>query len=222
MGFSPPGAVRTRPTTTEQNTIRTPTTGSVVPLVLRPGEADVPALEWYAAGGPRLAYVDGQGNLTFTVASGAGVQFGSSVTEEAQSILTGDDNMYLTSTGELFVAASGSDFTPISESANVAFTHQHRIRSSVSRRECFDVTVDWADSTDADRKGRAVFAPRDAAAARPALTLQTDGSAPLVGFLGATPVGKRTLGAAATDAGETQTLANALRQALIDLGLGQT
>lgn len=42
------------------------------------------------------------------------------------------------------------------------------------------------------------------------------------GFMGATPVTRRTLGAAATDAATTQTLANNLRQALIDLGLGQT
>lgn len=43
-----------------------------------------------------------------------------------------------------------------------------------------------------------------------------------IGFFGVTPVGRRTLGAAAIDAATTQTLANALRQALIDLGLGQT
>lgn len=42
------------------------------------------------------------------------------------------------------------------------------------------------------------------------------------GANGATPVGKRTLGAAATDPASTQALANNLRQALIDLGLGQT
>lgn len=43
-----------------------------------------------------------------------------------------------------------------------------------------------------------------------------------VAFNDTAPVGKRTLGAAATDAATTQTLANNLRQALIDLGLGQT
>ncbi len=41
-----------------------------------------------------------------------------------------------------------------------------------------------------------------------------------VGFYGTAPVTKRTLAAAATDAATTQTLANSLRQALIDLGLG--
>lgn len=42
------------------------------------------------------------------------------------------------------------------------------------------------------------------------------------GANGATAVGKQTLGAAATDAATTQTLANNLRSALIAIGLGQT
>jgi hypothetical protein len=46
----------------------------------------------------------------------------------------------------------------------------------------------------------------------------TGGSA---GFLGATPVTRRTIGAAATDAATTQSLANLIRTALIDLGLAQ-
>jgi hypothetical protein len=41
-----------------------------------------------------------------------------------------------------------------------------------------------------------------------------------VGFFGAAAVPKRTLAAAATDPATTQALANSLRQALIDLGLG--
>jgi hypothetical protein len=41
-----------------------------------------------------------------------------------------------------------------------------------------------------------------------------------LGFYNATPVIQRTLAVAATDAATTQTLANSLRQALIDLGLG--
>jgi hypothetical protein len=43
-----------------------------------------------------------------------------------------------------------------------------------------------------------------------------------VGFYGATPVTQRAVGGAATDAATTQTLANNLRQALIDLGLATT
>lgn len=40
-----------------------------------------------------------------------------------------------------------------------------------------------------------------------------------IGFFGATPVGKQTVSAAATDAATTQTLANSLRTALVNLGL---
>ena len=42
-----------------------------------------------------------------------------------------------------------------------------------------------------------------------------------IGFFGVTPASRQTLGAAATDAGTALTLANALRTALINLGLGQ-
>lgn len=43
---------------------------------------------------------------------------------------------------------------------------------------------------------------------------------PKIGFFNATPVNKPSLAAAATDAATTQTLANSLRTALINLGLG--
>jgi hypothetical protein len=41
-----------------------------------------------------------------------------------------------------------------------------------------------------------------------------------IGFFNAAPVVQQTLAAAASDAGTTQTLANSLRTALINLGLG--
>jgi len=44
----------------------------------------------------------------------------------------------------------------------------------------------------------------------------------MIGFLGAAAVVRQTLGAAATDATTTMTLANNIRTALINLGLGQT
>lgn len=43
-----------------------------------------------------------------------------------------------------------------------------------------------------------------------------------IGFFGATPVAPQVLGAAATDAATALTLANNLRTALINLGLGVT
>jgi hypothetical protein len=42
----------------------------------------------------------------------------------------------------------------------------------------------------------------------------------LLGFFAAAPVGQQTIAAAASDAGTTQTLANSLRTALLNLGLG--
>lgn len=44
-------------------------------------------------------------------------------------------------------------------------------------------------------------------------------STDLVSFYGATPIVRPTVSAAATDAATTQTLANSLRTALVDLGL---
>lgn len=61
-----------------------------------------------------------------------------------------------------------------------------------------------------------------AAAAQEVMRIGQSGSSPAIGFLGAAPVVCQTLGAAATDAATTQTLANNLRTALINLGLGQT
>ena len=50
------------------------------------------------------------------------------------------------------------------------------------------------------------------------VTLGFSSSTP-ISFYGATPVARPTVSAAATDAGTTQTLANSLRTALINLGL---
>lgn len=93
--------------------------------------------------------------------------------------------------------------------------------TTTADRSMLEIAVPWATATDASRKARATFNIYDTAA-REALRLEASGSAALIGFLGATAVGVQTLGAAATDAGTTQTLANNLRTALINLGLGTT
>lgn len=54
------------------------------------------------------------------------------------------------------------------------------------------------------------------------LSLATSSTSRAVGFFGATPVVQQSIGAAATDAATTQTLANNLRTALINLGLCTT
>lgn len=79
-------------------------------------------------------------------------------------------------------------------------------------------SVLWAEATHASRKARAVWEIYDTSA-REAFRIEASGSAPMIGFLGATAVVRQTVAAAATDAATTQTLANDLRTALINLGL---
>lgn len=71
-----------------------------------------------------------------------------------------------------------------------------------------------------DGAGGTVWRINNNKAMQVAGALDHDGSS--VGFMGATPVAKRTLGNAATDLASVIVLANNLRQGQIDLGLGQT
>lgn len=75
------------------------------------------------------------------------------------------------------------------------------------------------DNTHATRKYRSTLSAYDAAAAREGIRVDATGTAAALGFYGATAVTKQTLPAAASDAATTQALANALRTALINLGL---
>lgn len=84
------------------------------------------------------------------------------------------------------------------------------------------IVAEWVVATDASRTGRIRLLASDSTASREGLRIDATGSAALIGFLGATAVARQTLGAAATDAATTQTLANNIRTALINLGLGQT
>lgn len=95
------------------------------------------------------------------------------------------------------------------------------ISSTPVAREVLNIEPSWATSTDASRKARVVFGIYDTAV-REAMRLEASGSAAMIGFLGAAAVVRQTLGAAATDAATTQTLANNIRTALINLGLGVT
>jgi hypothetical protein len=83
------------------------------------------------------------------------------------------------------------------------------------------ITGQWADVANATRKGRMVLSVGDASALREGFRLESNGTVPLLGFFAVTPVARQTVGAAATDAATTQTLANNLRTALINLGLCQ-
>jgi hypothetical protein len=92
-------------------------------------------------------------------------------------------------------------------------------QSSVQERALALAQSAFVVSTDASRTSRWTLSVYDATAAREGLRIETNGTAPLIGFLGASAVGRQTVPAAATDATTTQALANALRTALVTLGL---
>jgi hypothetical protein len=81
------------------------------------------------------------------------------------------------------------------------------------------ITATWVDPTHASRKARVAFSVYDTAS-REGLRIEASGSAPMIGFLGASAVVRQTISAAASDAATTQALANSLRTAMINLGLG--
>lgn len=95
-----------------------------------------------------------------------------------------------------------------------------QLRSSASNnRDAANVTVAWATANDATRKARVTLNVWDTAA-REGVRIEALGSAAGIGFLGAPAVVRQTLPAAATDPATTQALVNAIRTALINLGLG--
>lgn len=90
---------------------------------------------------------------------------------------------------------------------------------TTANRSQADLTSSWGGSAiDASRKARVVLSVYDTAA-REVWRGEAGGSAPMIGFLGATAVGRPTAAAAATDAATTQALANSLRTILINFGL---
>lgn len=93
--------------------------------------------------------------------------------------------------------------------------------STTADQNALRITAEWATATHASRKARGVFNVFDTAS-REAMRIEADGANPMIGFLGATAVLRQSVGAAATDAASTQTLANNLRTALINLGLATT
>ena len=91
--------------------------------------------------------------------------------------------------------------------------------TSTTNREAARFTQSWPTSTDGAHLGRLTASVFDFNGAREGWRVEANGSAPLIGFLGASAVARQTVGAAASDAATTQTLANNLRTALINLGL---
>jgi hypothetical protein len=118
-----------------------------------------------------------------------------------------------------FVVSHRTTNTPAA-AFGITFRMQAESTTTDDRNQ-FVVQSEWVDATDATRKSRAGFYVYDTAA-REAVRMQASGSAALIGFLGAAAVARQSVGAAAIDAATTQTLANNLRTALINLGLCAT
>lgn len=98
----------------------------------------------------------------------------------------------------------------------------YRDSSTPAERQAADITVTFATATDATRKARAVFNIWDTAV-REAIRIESNGTAPMIGFLGATAVVRQTGASAAGIAAITDASAKAavtaLQTALANLGL---
>lgn len=91
--------------------------------------------------------------------------------------------------------------------------------SSVQERPMARLFSSWVSNVDATRTARLQVHAYDATAAREGLRIEADGAVARLGFYGATAVVRPTVPAAATDPATTMALANALRTALVTLGL---
>lgn len=134
-------------------------------------------------------------------------------TEDSTSHLFGD----LSGIGTTLNASlgSGASYQSLNVKGSVLTVGQ----SSVQERAIALAQSAFVVSTDASRTSRWTLSVYDATAAREGLRIETSGTAPMIGFLGALAVARQTVPAAATDATTTQALANSLRTALINFGL---
>lgn len=134
-------------------------------------------------------------------------------TEDGTSHVFGD----LVGFGTVLTATLGAGASY--QALNVKGSTLYVGQSSVQERALALVQPSYVVSTDASRTARLTLSAYDSVAAREGVRIEADGTAARIGFLGATAVVRQTLPAAATDATTTQALANALRTALINLGL---
>jgi hypothetical protein len=153
----------------------------------------------------------------FTVAGGVGI--GGALNIGAGFNSTISDAATNTQTANI-VVSHNSSATPVA-GFGAAYWMQAKT-STTNNTAQFRLTSEWVDPTHASRTARFKLEAWDSVGAREVMRGEANGSAALVGFLGAAAVARQTLGAAATDPATTQTLCNNLRTALINLGLGQT
>ncbi len=86
-------------------------------------------------------------------------------------------------------------------------------------RDAAEFEISWLDATDETRKGQYIFYVYDAASIRTPLKMATNGSAPTIGFLGATARARYSIAADATDLPSVIALANDIKAGLLSFGL---
>jgi hypothetical protein len=124
-----------------------------------------------------------------------------------------------TSTGIVPVVYIGHNST-VATAATFGSSLGFRLRSSTTNSvDMANMAVSWVDATHATRKGRLSLTVYDTLP-REAIRLEANGTAPMIGLLGAPAAPRQTLPAAATDPATTQALANAIRALAITFGLG--
>jgi hypothetical protein len=153
------------------------------------------------------ADVSGGINVGTAVGAGAG---------EVRAAVTDSDT---NTAPNLLILGHNTSATPVT---NFGVGILMRAKSSTTNdQNIAQMTARWNSATHASRTGRLDMFVSDTAL-RLAVRMEASGSAAMIGFLGANAVVRQTLGAAATDAATNLALTNAIRTALINLGLGQT
>lgn len=191
----------------------------------------------FNTGSIRAVNSSGIGSGVTSSATGDVVLFLKGANGQTANLLTGIDtnsnvNAFITATGaggfKPRDAATATIVTGLTIGHNSSGTPttaygaqvQYVLKSSTTEDQAVaEESVEWATATDASRKGRFKINVYDTAV-RECFRAEASGTAAMVGFLGAAAVVRQTLSAAGSDAATTQTLANSIRTALLNYGLG--
>lgn len=209
-------------------------------MVATNGNATAPAYTWSGANGNNGFYLSGASQVGLTLGGNQTVNFSRSSTTFTQIATTSG-----VPTGWTFTTAANTGITTSQESPgfhlSFAATQTWTGSSTITTQRAARITAPtYAAAGATTFTTAATFAISGAPTAGANVTITNNyafwvqagrsqfdgafatGSSSTVGFFGVTAVARQTVGAAATDAATTQTLANNLRTALINLGLCQT
>lgn len=165
------------------------------------------------------------GGVTLQTAAGATLTFSGRFTPSRQALETNQSVVWLqqtsglTNTRATFGLSHRSSGTP---SAGFGQNIEFLLKSSTTNDvQAARLAAVWNVATHASRVADLVASAIDFAAEREIWRGRANGTAAAIGFLGAAPVPRQTLPAAATDLASAITLVNALRDLAILVGLGQ-